>query len=174
MAVMTLRGGFEAGATALFIAVCWTTSAQLSHSLQTDCGYVKPFLITYIHEVVLGVISALLAICAPRGDSPGILVMGRSLAVRAFFLALVAFLSNFSFTLALRYTEVSSAMTLEQLTSVFIVVLSCVILKERYRLWQLMGLVLAVGGAVVVTQSDATHGGMYVHLCRVTDPCNQC
>lgn len=153
-------------AAAAAIAVCWAASVFTTKKLQGDCGYAKPYLINYFHEAALGICCAPLAFCfrsARVGDASGqfaqqpvrFLAECWQLSGRACGLGLLSFASNCCFTTALRFTEASSAMTLEQLTSVFIAVLSCAFLGERYRVGQIAGLALAVAGGVATARADA-------------------
>eukprot|EP00927_Polykrikos_kofoidii_P057454 TRINITY_DN5159_c1_g1_i1.p1 TRINITY_DN5159_c1_g1~~TRINITY_DN5159_c1_g1_i1.p1 ORF type:complete len:972 (-),score=94.15 TRINITY_DN5159_c1_g1_i1:17-2932(-) len=151
--------------TAVLIAVCWTASTFTLKQLQSECGYSKPYLITYMHEIALGVGCALLLICVrqPRGTS--FLTQAQNLAPSAFILGLIAFVANCSFTVSLKFTQASSTLTIEQLTSVLIAGLSYLFLHERYGIWQLLALSIAVAGAISTVMSDA-----HTHSANAPDP----
>jgi drug/metabolite transporter (DMT)-like permease len=67
-----------------------------------------------------------------------------------------AFGANATFVAALRLTSVASAVTLEQLTSLFIAALSYLLLGERYGLLSMLMLAVAVAGAIVATLADVS------------------
>lgn len=142
-------------ATALVIALCWTSGVFTTKLLQQNCGYKKPYLLTYLHE--LGVTAISVPIACSRQFWPRCKTMG----LRAMALGLLAFGANISFMVALVLTTASSAMTLEQLTPVFIAGLSFAFLKERYQACQIFWLVVAIVGSVLTARSDmkACHGG---------------
>ena len=87
----------------------------------------KPYLLTYLHELAATVISLPIA-CGPQ-----LWPRCQALGLRAMAMGLLAFVANVAFMAALVLTTASSAMTLEQLTPVFIAALSCAFLKERYK-----------------------------------------
>jgi len=72
----------------------------------------------------------------------------------ALLLAPLALGANVAFTGALRLTSTASAVTLEQLTSLFIASLSYCILHTRYTTHSLPFLLIAVAGAVMATLGD--------------------
>eukprot|EP00913_Durusdinium_trenchii_P036086 g33767.t1 len=133
---------------ALVIAICWTSGVFTTKLLTQNCGYRKPYLLTYLHELGATAISVPFA-CSqqlwPRCKIFGLRAMG---------------LANISFMVALVLTTASSAMTLEQLTPVFIAGFSCIFLKERYQACQIFWLAVAIMGSVIVARSDlkACHG----------------
>eukprot|EP00928_Gymnodinium_smaydae_P042747 TRINITY_DN28751_c0_g1_i1.p1 TRINITY_DN28751_c0_g1~~TRINITY_DN28751_c0_g1_i1.p1 ORF type:complete len:374 (+),score=81.85 TRINITY_DN28751_c0_g1_i1:27-1124(+) len=151
---------------AAVIALCWALSVFTTKRLQGECGFSKPLLITYLHELAIAVICLPLALLSRtsahdsdtgcRAHSRRVLQAGKRLACRAAGLGLLAFVANCCFTAALGYTEASTAMTLEQFTSVFIAVLGFLLLGESYRRAQLLGLALAVCGGVLHAQAGAT------------------
>eukprot|EP00438_Fugacium_kawagutii_P007706 Skav222595 [mRNA] locus=scaffold1852:71615:75035:- [translate_table: standard] len=62
--------------------------------------------------------------------------------------------ANICFMVALVLTTASSAMTLEQLTPVFIAGLSFAFLRERYQACQIFWLLVAIVGSVLTARSD--------------------
>lgn len=145
---------WSVGATALVIALCWTSGVFTTKLLQQNCGYKKPYLLTYLHE--LGVTLIAIPIACSRHFWPRCKAMG----LRAMALGLLAFVANISFMVALVLTTASSAMTLEQLTPVFIAGLSFAFLKERYQACQIFWLIVAILGSILTARSDlkACHG----------------
>ncbi|CAE7894659.1 pab1 [Symbiodinium microadriaticum] len=136
---------------ALIIALCWTSAVFTVKLLQENCDFKKPYLLTYLHEL------ALLAAAVPLaayGQGRRLWAASRPLLCRGWGMGLLAFGANISFTAALVLTTASSAMTLEQLTPVFIAGLSFFCLRERYRPCQLFWLVVAIAGSVVTARSD--------------------
>ncbi|CAK0867496.1 unnamed protein product [Prorocentrum cordatum] len=153
-----LRGGPPSppatGLLCLTVAASYTCSAATTTHIQTVCGYAAPVTITYINELVLGTVaaSALLYARPPTAS----LALARAQAPWALVLSPTAFGANAAFAAALRLTSVASAVTLEQLTSLFIAALSYHLLGERYGLPSMLMLAVAVGGAIVATLADVS------------------
>eukprot|EP00439_Symbiodinium_sp_Y106_P071480 s981_g12.t2 len=138
---------------ALIIAVCWTSAVftvKLLQDRDVESGG-KPYLLTYLHELALMAAAVPLA---AYGQGRRLWAASRPLLCRGWGMGLLAFGANISFTAALVLTTASSAMTLEQLTPVFIPGLSFFCLGERYRPCQLFWLVVAIAGSVVTARSD--------------------
>ncbi|CAE7588291.1 IDE, partial [Symbiodinium sp. CCMP2456] len=127
------------------------TVCVLGILLQENCDFKKPYLLTYLHELALMAAAVPLA---AYGQGRRLWAASRPLLFRGWGMGLLAFGANISFTAALVLTTASSAMTLEQLTPVFIAGLSFFCLRERYRPCQLFWLVVAIAGSVVTARSD--------------------
>lgn len=137
------------------IALSYTCSALAGAHTQVECGYHQAFALQYARELLLAVLSVvgLVAMGPPSREEAR--RMWRQQLAWALLLAPLALGDNVAFLVALRLTSTSSALALNQLTSLFIAGLSFLLLGARYSLYALPLLVAAVAGAILATVSDA-------------------
>lgn len=142
----------------LTIALAYTCSALTKTHIQVDCGYTPAFTIQYIDELFLSVFSVAGLLSFGTLSKEEARRMLPSTLRWALFFSPLGLAANVSFTAALRLTSTSSALILEQLTSLFIAVLSFIFLEARYSLVSMFLLLVAVGGAMLGVLGDAVPG----------------
>eukprot|EP01006_Ploeotia_vitrea_P060975 TRINITY_DN76968_c0_g1_i1.p1 TRINITY_DN76968_c0_g1~~TRINITY_DN76968_c0_g1_i1.p1 ORF type:complete len:382 (-),score=32.86 TRINITY_DN76968_c0_g1_i1:140-1285(-) len=165
------------------IAVFWAFGAIFTSELEATHGYAKPFFITYTSSLITGVLLIpltwfirklfpQLASAPPNDVSTGINSATPTTQYRwfeippdfevfslrgllwTFIFGVLAFGANMLFAVALSFTNVPSALTLEQLTPIFIFILSLIFLREGWDWRKPIAMLVAVGGAVMVAWSD--------------------
>jgi len=64
------------------------------------------------------------------------------------------YLANYLFAWGIAYTNVASSLTIEQLATVFVFILSVIFLKEVATIGKILSVIICIGGVIIVAFSD--------------------
>lgn len=118
---------------------------------------IDPLFITWVRMLGSGVLFLLLLACTQRDRLKGIVSDSGTLARLALFGVAGLFLCQFTYTTSVNATNAGTATVLQSLNTVFIVAITCIMLRRLPRVMELGGLALAL----VATWLIATQGNPY-------------
>ncbi len=135
--------------------VCWVGSAVFIKEISTTGNYSKPLFLTYIGN---GINVMFMLLLLPRCKQTTAKEVSEHSAKEYVKLTLIVspllFLSNYLYNLGLTLTSVSSCIILSSTSSIFVFLLSMLILKAKFSIAKCVCVVISFAGACLIGISD--------------------
>jgi len=130
----------------------------LGSEMQINHEYKKPYWLTYSNSTF---ISVLLLFVLPKWKelpaNPG----PKKLFLTAFPFSFLWFGANYTYSLAFGYTSVASILSIEQLATVLVFILSIFLLKDKFNFFKALFLSICIAGVIMIAVSDKQgHNGL--------------
>ncbi|KAH3732527.1 DUF6 domain protein [Pelomyxa schiedti] len=146
------------------VVVSWVAGAEVVQFVQTDTDYEKPYFMTYcVHTglILNAPVWGIWYIFRGRKLPP---VKDAFSFKRYFVLALalsfVYFFVDYTWYLSLPKTSVSGNVAVNNISSMFVYILSVILIKERFTLTKLFAVSIGIGGAALVAVTASENSGV--------------